>query len=48
MAGLGLSAGGGRHFILRSVEDAAATGGLDARFLAVRETELEGRQLPFR
>ena len=47
VTGLSFATGGGRHFILRSVEDAAATGDLDARVLAVRETELEGRRRPF-
>ena len=47
-AGLGLATREGRHFILRSVEDAAAIGDRDARVLGVRETELEGRHLQFR
>ena len=48
VAGLGLATRNGRHFILRSVEDAATIGDLDALVLAVPETESEGRHLPFR
>ena len=47
MAGLGPATIGGRHFILRSVVDGAVTGDLDARVLAVRESELKGLHLPF-
>ena len=44
VAGVGLATRGGRHFILRCVEDASVIGDLNARVVAVPETELEGRQ----
>ena len=47
VAGFGLATRGGRQFVVRSVEDGAATGELDARVLAVRESEMSGRHLPF-
>ena len=47
LPGLGLATRSVLHFILRNVEDSAATGGLDARGLAVRESNREGCHFPF-
>ena len=48
VAGLGLALRGGRQLIFRSVEDGATTGDVNARVVAVWESELGGRHLLFR